>query len=135
MLFLNIGGLIAEYKEDYRDKVDLLTKMEEFFYGLDHVWDNDNESCLEKLKKWTIGFNWKDLTGVSLTVNVFGSPKEAASFIVATYEEDLGIELLEVDIGLTKSEFLKLTDDEIFKNEFLKRKFTDLLTNRLNVAF
>ncbi|OLS40824.1 hypothetical protein [Bacillus sp. MRMR6] len=133
----DLGLILAEYKEEYPDKIDLLSKMESYFYDLDNIWDNSNNVCLEKLKEWTIRFNesWNELSGVSLTFNVFGSPKEAANFIVATYEEDLGIESLVDDIGLTKEEFLKVADDDIFHNEFLNRKFTDILTNRLNVTF
>ena len=50
----------------------------------------------------------KKTRGVSFSFQVFSSPKEAAHFIVATYEEDLGIESLEDDIGLSKSEFLDI---------------------------
>jgi hypothetical protein len=50
-------------------------------------------------------------------------------------EEDLGIELLEDDIGLTKNEFIQLASDDIYQNDFLRRKFTDILTNRLTVTY
>ena len=33
------------------------------------------------------------------------------------------------------NEFLQLASDDIYQNDFLKRKFTDILTNRLPVAF
>ena len=115
----------------------LITKMEKFYYDLNDLREWDNHTILEKLKQWTVGFNenWEETRGVSLTFNVFGSPKEAVNFIIATYEEDLSIESLEDDIGLTKSEFLELAADDIYQNDFLKRKFTDILTNRLKVAF
>jgi hypothetical protein len=133
----DLGELLAEYKEDYHDKINLITKMETFYYDVNNLWDLDNNDCLAELKKWTDRFNenWEELNGVSLTFYVFATPKEAANFIVATYEDDLGIESFEDDIGLTKAEFLKLAGDDIFHNEFLSRKFTDILTNRLNVAF
>ena len=47
------------------------------------------------------------MRGVSLSFQVFASPKEAAHFITETSEEDLGIESLEDDIGLIKSEFIQ----------------------------
>ncbi|WP_075980803.1 hypothetical protein [Bacillus massilinigeriensis] len=41
----------------------------------------------------------------------------------------------EEEMGLTKNEFLELASDDIYQNNFLKRKVTGILTNRLNVAF
>jgi hypothetical protein len=111
--------------------------MEKFYYDLNDLREGDNHTILEKLKQWTVGFNenWEETRGISLTFNVFGAPKEAVNFFITTYEEDLSIESLEDDIGLTKSEFLELAADDIYQNDFLKRKFTDILTNRLKVAF
>jgi hypothetical protein len=111
--------------------------MESFYFELNDLWDDDNHTCLEKLKNWTIGFNedWEETRGVSWSFQVFASPKEVAHFIIETYEEDLGIESLEDDIGLSKSEFIQLASDDIYQNDFMKRKFTDILTNRLKVAF
>jgi len=111
--------------------------MESFYFELNDLWNDDNHTCLEKLKNWTIDFNedWAQTRGVSFSFQVFSSPKEAAHFIIETYEEDLGIESLEDDIGLSKSEFIQLVSDDIYQNDFMKRKFTDILTNRLKVAF
>ena len=47
------------------------------------------------------------MRGVSLSFQVFASPKEAAHFTIEMYQEGLGIESLEDDIGLTKSEFIQ----------------------------
>jgi len=133
----DLDDVLDEYKEKYPEKIDLITKMEHFYYHLEELWGKDDASCLEGLKQWTNGFNenWEESVGVSLTFHVFRSPKEAADYIVKTYEEDLGIESLEDDIGLTKNEFLQLASDDIYQNDFLKRKFADILTNRLTVAF
>lgn len=133
----DLDAVLDAYKEEYPEKINLITKMEQFYYRLEELWEKDDATCLEELKRWTDSFNenWEESRGVSLTFNVFGSPKEAAEFIIQTYEEDLGIESLEDDIGLTKNEFLQLASDDIYQNDFLKRKFTDILTNRLKVAF
>jgi hypothetical protein len=133
----DLGEVLNELRNEYSDKINIISKMEKFYYDLNYLWDDDHQSCLEKLKKWTIGFNenWEEPRGVSFSFNIFGTPKEAVNFIIATYEEELGIELLEEDIEISKNEFLKLVDNDIYENEFMKRKFTDILTNRLNVAF
>ena len=133
----NLQEVLNEYRGQYPNKLNLINKMESFYFELNDLWNDDNHTCLEKLKNWTIGFNedWEETRGVSFSFQVFASPKEAAHFIVATYEEDLGIESLEDDIGLSKSEFLELASDDIYQKDFMKRKFTDILTNRLKVIF
>lgn len=110
--------------------------MEEYFFEINNI-SRSNGLCIEDLQKWTLSFNenWEDKRGISLSVNVFSSPKETVNFIIASYEEDLGIESLEEELGLTKNELLELASDEIYQNQFMKRKFTEIITNRLNVTF
>lgn len=45
----------------------------------------------------------------------------------------LGIESLEEELGLAKDEWLKLTKN-VFESEFMKRRFMDILTDRLYTA-
>jgi hypothetical protein len=133
----DLGEILAEYKKDYPDKLNLIMKMEAFYYEFNDFWVSDNQDCLQKLKQWSKGFNenWEEINGVSLSFNVFSSPKETINYIIEVYEEDLGIEMLEDDIGLTKGEFIDLAGEEIYRNDFMKRKFTEILTNRLKVTF
>lgn len=133
----NLDGLLNQYKEDYPEKVQLLNKMEGLYFELMNCWIENKEDRLNKLKQWSNSFNenWEGKSGVTLSFNLFSSPREVATYIIKGYEEDLTIESLEEDIGMAKSQFLELTSDEIFQNDFMKRKFTDILTNRLNVTF
>ena len=73
------------------------------------------------------------LGGTSKTSGRFSCFPNLYQFI--KLEEGLGIESLEDDIGLTKNEFLQLASNDIYQNDFLRRKFTDILTNRLPVAY
>ena len=133
----DLGENLYEYKETYPEKVQLIEKMENLFYDLITLWDHDHDHSLEMLKQWTQDFNrdWEESKYISCSFHVFGAPKEAADFIVAVYEEDLDIKFFEDEIGLSKDEFLQLASDDLYQNDFLKRKFTDILTNRLSVAF
>ena len=132
----NLGEVLNEYRGQYPKKANLITKMEQHYYGLEDLWGMDEETGLEKLKQWMMHFNknWEETNGVSLSFHVFTSPKEAVKYIIDVYEEDLGIDMLEEDLGITKNELLELVSDDIYQNDFLKRKFTDILTNRLIVA-
>jgi hypothetical protein len=133
----DLGELLAEFKEEKPHKTAIIEKMESFYYELNDCWIDYNKLSLQNLKQWSTKFNmnWEGINGVILSFNVFGSPIEAADYIVKSYEEDLGIDFLEDDIGLTKSQFLELAGEEIYSNEFMKRKFTEILTNRLKVTF
>lgn len=132
----NLYELLDDYKEKTPSKIDLISKMEKHFLEIDKL-SKETVLCLEDLHEWTVKFNrnWEEKMGISLSVNVLGSPKETVNFIIATYEEDLGIESLEDELRLSKSELLELASDEIYQNEFMKRKFTEIITNRLNVTF
>lgn len=133
----DLAELLDEFKDENPDKQNLITKMEEFYFTLNDSWDDNNDLCLEKLKQWSRGFNeeWLKLNGTALSFHVFSSPEEAAKYIIQVYEEDLGIDFLENDLGITKNDLLSITGEEIFQNAFMKRRFTEILTNRLKVAF
>lgn len=132
-----LGEVLNSFKETFDENEGLLIKMEEFYYQIKSFWLEDESTCLQKLKEWTLKFNedWVDKEGVVLSLNLFKSPEEAANFIVVSYEEGLGIDSLEDEIGLSKNEFLQLADSEIYENDFMKRKFTDILTNQLKTTF
>ncbi|MED3564386.1 hypothetical protein [Bacillus xiapuensis] len=129
--------LLEEFKDENPENIDLISKMEKLYFSLEESWDEEHHLCLEKLKRWTAGFNgdWLKINATAVSFHVFSSPEEAAKYIIQVYEEDLGIDFLENDLGITKNELLKISGEEIFKNAFMKRRFTDILTNRLKVAF
>jgi hypothetical protein len=131
------GAVLDSYKKDYPDKISLIEKMESFYYDLDDYWKLDNKDCFEAIKNWTDRFNtdWNEIRGTVLSFHVFRSPLETAIFIVDEFEDSLGIDSLEEDIGISKDEFLSISTDDIFENEFMKRRFTDILTNRLKITF
>jgi hypothetical protein len=78
----DLGEVLIELRNEYSDKINLISKMEKFHYDLNNLWDDDNQSCLVKLKKWTIEFNenWEEPRGVSFSFNIFGTPNETVNF-------------------------------------------------------
>ena len=131
------GAVLDSYKKDYPDKISLINKMESFYYDLDDYWKLDNKACFEAIKQWTSRYNtnWDDTNGTALSFHLFRSPQETANFIIDEYADSLGIDSLEEDIGISKAEFLAIATDDIYENEFMKRRFTDILTNRLKITF
>lgn len=133
----NFIHVLHQFKEEKPNLQGLIVKMEELYKQLDDCWKVSEEACLEILRNWTLSFNqtWYQERGIQLSVSLFQSPLEAAQFIIEVYEEDLNIQMLEEDLGISKEDFLKLASDDIYSNDFMKHKFTDILTNKLIISF
>ncbi len=133
----NLSTLLAGFKEEHPEKTSLINKMEKLTIELDRLWYEDDVYCFQKLKHWSSEFNqdWKEDSFIILNFNIFASPLDAVKAIIKVYEDDLDIKDLEDEIGLTKNDFIKLAKDDIFHSAFMRRKFTDILTNRLRVTF
>src|SRR5699024_2349820 len=129
--------LLDELKEENINKMNVISIMERDYIQLDELWDMSESACLEKVVEWTRNFNktW-NWHNVSLNVHLFRSPKEAMNYVIKAYEtQELGIEQLENDIGFTVQQLREISSDAIFTNEFMKRKFIDLLDNRLAIHY
>lgn len=129
--------LLDELKEENINKMNVISIMERDYIQLDELWDMSESACLEKVVEWTRNFNktW-NWHNVSLNVHLFRSPKEAMNYVIKAYEtQELGIEQLENDLGFTVQQLREISSDAIFTNEFMKRKFIDLLDNRLAIHY
>lgn len=136
----NLDEVLAEYKTEKDIEIKLIEELEQCYVQLLNLCTEDEEVTKKELLIWAGRFNqasWTTKKYTSYSINIFTSPYNAAQFIVNIYEQDemLGINALEEEIALSKFEFLQLSGEEIFSNEFLKRKFADILTNRLKVTF
>lgn len=131
----NLLELLDEMKEENIDKMALIDRMESVYIELDMLWNENDKECLEQLIDWSCQFNeeWQE-NGIILSINLFRSPKETMNFIIQSYERIVGIDQLESDLGFTKDELLEIASDNIFHNDFMKRKFADLLTDRLAIT-
>lgn len=132
----NFEELLDDYKEVYPDKVELLEKMQDYYLELDYIWDIDNDRCFMQLDDWARRFSndWQDENGIVLMFNIFKSPKETMDFIIDSYEGANGIASLEQDLGFKKDVLLQISGEEIYSNDFMKRKFADLLTDRIVIS-
>lgn len=132
----DLMGVVQDFKIDYPERISVIRKVESLVLSLEDAMDSDYYICYQKLKQWTEQFNeeWLQDAGIALGVQIFGSPKEVMDYIVNIYEEDLDINMLENDLGFTKDQLLQLSSDDIYENEFMKRKFVDLITDRLSFS-
>jgi len=137
MISDDLADFFREQKINHPDKIETIRKMESFYEELSTFWSYEEEIVLDKLIQWTEAFNeeWLNMSGIALSFTIFTSPMHLVNEVVKIYEEDLDIKMLEDDLGINKQEFFDLANDEIYTNEFMRRRFTDILTNRLNVTF
>jgi|SRR5699024_8490586 len=131
----DLTGFFEHQREKHPNHMNTIYKMEKYYPDVDNLWSESYKTSLDNLLKWTESFNedWLQMQGVAMTFNVFRSPREVAIYIINVYEEDLEIEMLESDLAISKEQFIALSSDDIYTNEFNRRKFT--LTNRLAVTF
>lgn len=133
----DLQGLLDELKEENLNKMHIISIMERDYLALDDLWDPCESSCLEKLIRWTRKFNdtW-EWHYVSLNIHLFRSPKEAMNYVIEMYDNEyLGLDQLERDVGFTVEQLQEISSEEIFTNEFMKRKFIDLLDNRIELNY
>ncbi|MCD8511854.1 MAG: hypothetical protein LRY73_19705 [Bacillus sp. (in: Bacteria)] len=128
----DLGELLESYKSEKNIDVNLVDRLIGMCDEAIQLSQGNERDAVNSLKNWTDEFNkgeWfkKDYTGY--TFNIFQTPLEAAQYIIKIYEEEenLGLDSLEDDIGISKKEFIRLSGDEIYRNEFMRRKFADIL--------
>lgn len=89
------------------------------------------EECFEKLAELSETFNnhyniENDIFGY---FNVFRTPVDVGDYLVKGYEESDMVDLLEERLGLSV-ETWKEVCNSVYKDEFMKRRFTSILNNR-----
>lgn len=116
-----------EYEEDLAKVYNILNKFDEI------PTDNKQES-IEYMKELSDEFNeiWTE-TEMNFYFLIFDSPEEIVKDLIEVYEEENMLEELEDQSGLTVEE-LKNMADNIWDNEFTRKRFMDILNNKLYYA-
>lgn len=137
------GRIIEENMESYLQyqletnqsvSQELITELQVLYRQVDKLFSCNKKECFDGLKR--IGKRLNNITPNEVYAYfyfyLFSTPKEVGEFLVDSYtsEEMLGIETLEEDLGVSKEEWIDITS-HVYENEFMKRRFTDILTNRL----
>ena len=132
----DLDDFFREQKINNPNKVEMIKHMESLYNDAHALWIHEEGTLLDNFIEWTNRFNedWLDIKGIGLSFTIFTSPADLANEVIRVYEEDLDIKMLEEDIGITKEEFINLASDDLYANEFMKRKFTEILTNRLIIS-
>ena len=131
----NLDELLDTMKDSEKcNKKDLIPQMREFSYQLKKLWNYDTESGLEKLNKLSKNYEeqWNRSLELFSYFNVFRTPSELGQYMVDSYEnsEMVDISMLEDQLGVTKGEWHNICST-VYENDFMIRKFTEILNNRI----
>ena len=118
-------------KEEGVDSRDI-TSMWEYAEEIQKLWRIDPDSSINNLKDFSKSFNdrWKLNDDKLLYFKIFESSSEIAEFIFTGENNDFFEEIIEEDIGMTKSEWQE-TCKQVYDNKFLSRRFIDILNNKV----
>lgn len=121
-------------ESDKCQEKELIPLMKEFSIRLKELWNYEYNECFNALKNFSASYNkqWNQTLEEFSYFEVFNSPRELGKYVVELYEksEDVDISRLEEQLGVAKEEWLSICD-KVYENDFMNRKFTELLNNRI----
>jgi hypothetical protein len=113
---------------------DLIPSMREFDELIYKLWDMERSECIVELKKMSELYEkaWNTRKDKFSYFRVFNSPVELGEYLVDSYSgyDDVDISDLEEQLEVSKDEWLKICA-EVYENDFMRKKFADLLNNRV----
>jgi hypothetical protein len=113
---------------------ELITSMREFEELIFKLWDMEMSECIVELKKIAELYekSWNTQRDKFSYFRVFRSPVELGEYLVDCYSgyDDVDISDLEEQLEVSKDEWLRMCA-EVYENDFMRKKFTELLNNRI----
>ena len=99
---------------------------------LNSLWKLSEEEILQELKKFQkeISEVWRCELSYFTYFEIYENPIEIFETNIKDYEEAGVLEQLEEALGMSKDDWLD-TCRKTYESEFMKRKFIDILNNRL----
>ena len=111
---------------------ELISDMRDFIKEIECLWLLDDEKIFTELKKFSLKFNnrWGGISNVFSYFNVFKSPEEVGRHVIEGYEAENMIDYFAEETGLTKEQWEEVYLN-IYNNEFMKKRFMDILNNKI----
>jgi hypothetical protein len=106
--------------------------MNESINKLNSLWDMDDSQCMNELKDFVNELNtqWRERDGKLLNLTIFKDSIEVGEYIIPEEDDEIFIEVLEEDIGLTKEQWKEVYMN-VYDNEFIRKKFIDILNYKI----
>lgn len=122
-----IEHLKQSQKQQYKKEISL---MEAELQKLELVWDLEEKARIQQLKAFAESFTkqWTKRQDVFFHFQIFDSPEEIDQYMVKIYEKNQLIERISDHLGVSKEEWWIIAA-HVYENEFMRKRFHDLLTN------
>ena len=127
--------LLDELRDDIKlEHEEDLDKVYDVLGRLDKIPTEEKDKSIEYMKKLSDKFNeiWTE-TEMSFYFLIFDSPEEIIEDLIEVYEGEDMLDELEEQSGLTVEE-LKNMAYNLWDNQFTKKRFMDILNNKLYYA-
>lgn len=117
-----------DIKEKYKRDIKEIKAQLDIIDGMKGLSRGD---FIKEVTKLSNSFNSKWFTNRTYMVfNVYSSPKELTDDIIRLYKSEGLIDILEEESGLTVYQWREMVGS-IYSSKFMKRKFVDILNNKL----
>lgn len=112
-------------KEDIPD-------MRKFVEDIEKLWQQDDEKLYDAFKEYSNEFNkrWGNVSNSFFYFNIFRSAEEVGQYVIEGYEGENILDYFTEETGLTKEQWLDIYNN-VYENDFMKKKFMEILNNKI----
>ncbi|WP_163192512.1 hypothetical protein [Clostridium thermarum] len=110
----------------------LIPDMRRFLEDIDTIWEEDQDKIFTRLKEYSLKFNsrWGDISEIFAYFNIFRSPQEVGEYVVEGYKAENMLSQFAEETGFTIEQWEDVYLN-LYENEFMKKKFVDILNNKI----
>ncbi|WP_050607334.1 hypothetical protein [Clostridium niameyense] len=125
-----ILGYLKEFNKKHQE--NFLNIMKTTIEKLNSLWYLTEEECIKEIKDFSKEFNkqWGEKNGKLLSLNIFEDSFQIGEYIIPKNHNDVFLEVLEEEIGLTKDQWEEVYT-KVYENEFMKRQFINILNYKI----
>lgn len=111
---------------------DTIPELREFKVEIDSIWEEDEEKRFDLLKAYSIRFNdrWGNGDNLFFYFHIFKSAEDVGKHIIDGYETEDMLDYFVDETGLTREQWEELYMN-VYNNEFIKKRFMDILNNKI----
>ena len=126
------NSLIDSLKETDKANKNQMKKMQNDINGLNDLWNISKKDKMESLEEFKNNYRnkWDNGDNVFCDFEIYYSPAEIIDNMIEGFGEGNMIDILEEQVGI-KVEDINNLKKQVFEDEFLNKKFIDILNNKL----
>lgn len=130
------GNTLLEHMESHKDcnNKHMIPDMRDFIEKIDGIFNSEDDSILNELKHFSDTFQKSFNKGVDRFAyfNIFQNPSEVGKFLLNSYKDDENMDIndIESQLGVSAEEWLNICEN-VYENAFMRKRFIEILNNRI----